>query len=151
MGLNVSRFVDLPKKTQTTVANQSNHDVDYYKLAYMIQCAKYQFKFTAYHSHIYKGVITQIFDFVVGGYDNNWIWAPSLSGMGISMLKVRRSRDRLIFDIGIPILVSRHIYIETNPCPMFLSSDKNTQNNNNKYEQKTITKKPAVKHRSFPM
>ena len=61
MGLNVSRYVDLPKKTQTTVANQSNHDVDYYKLANMIQCAKYQFKFTAYHSHIYKGVITQIF------------------------------------------------------------------------------------------
>ena len=32
---------------------------------------------------------------------------------GISMLKVRRSRDRLIFNMGIPILVRRHLYIET--------------------------------------
>ena len=35
--------------------------------------------------------------------------------MGIPMLKMRRSRDRLIFNIGIPILVRRHIYIEAAP------------------------------------
>ena len=35
--------------------------------------------------------------------------------MGISMLKIRRSRDRLIFNIGIPILVRRHLYNETAP------------------------------------
>ena len=34
---------------------------------------------------------------------------------GIPILKIRRSRDRLIFNMGIPILVRRHIYIETAP------------------------------------
>ena len=33
----------------------------------------------------------------------------------IPMLKIRRSRDRLIFNMGIPILVRRHLYIETAP------------------------------------
>ena len=36
-------------------------------------------------------------------------------GMRIPMLKTRRSRDRLIFNIGIPILARRHLYIETPP------------------------------------
>ena len=40
----------------------------------------------------------------------NYFW-----GMGIPMLKIRRSRDPLIFNMGIPILVSRHLYIETAP------------------------------------
>ena len=51
--------------------------------------------------------------------------------MGIPMLKIRRSRDRLIFNMEIPILVRRHIYIETTPrspqnirkrktCPCFM-------------------------------
>ena len=31
------------------------------------------------------------------------------------MLKIRRSRDRLIFNMGIPILVRRHLNIETVP------------------------------------
>ena len=31
---------------------------------------------------------------------------------GISILKIRRSRDRLIFNMGIPILVRGHLYIE---------------------------------------
>ena len=31
------------------------------------------------------------------------------------MLKIRRSRDRLIFNMGIPILVRRHPYIKTGP------------------------------------
>ena len=39
------------------------------------------------------------------------IWRPSFPGMEIPMLKIRRSRDRLIFNMGIPIQV-RHIYIE---------------------------------------
>ena len=42
--------------------------------------------------------------------------------MGIPMLKIRRSRDRLIFNIGIPILVWRHYYIETAPWRMSLGS-----------------------------
>ena len=33
--------------------------------------------------------------------------------MGIRMLKIRRSWDRLIFNMGIPLSVRRHIYIET--------------------------------------
>ena len=45
-------------------------------------------------------------------------WALSqykngLSRYGIPMLKIRRSQDRLIFNMGIPIPVRRHIYIET--------------------------------------
>ena len=34
---------------------------------------------------------------------------------GIPMLKIRRSWGRLIFNMGIPILVIRHLYIETAP------------------------------------
>ena len=40
-------------------------------------------------------------------------WAPSFPCMGIPMWKIRRSWDRLIFNMGIPILVRRHLYIET--------------------------------------
>ena len=40
---------------------------------------------------------------------------PSFSGMGIPMLKIRRSRHRLIFNMGIPILVRWHLYSETAP------------------------------------
>ena len=36
-------------------------------------------------------------------------------GMEIPMLKIRRSRDRLIFNMGIPILVRQHLYIEAAP------------------------------------
>ena len=36
-------------------------------------------------------------------------------GYGIPMLKIRRSQDRLIFNMGIPILVRRHLYIDTAP------------------------------------
>ena len=35
--------------------------------------------------------------------------------MGIPMLKIRRMWDRLILSMGIPILVRRHLYIETPP------------------------------------
>ena len=35
--------------------------------------------------------------------------------MGRPMLKIRRSRDCLIFNMGIPILLRRHLYIETPP------------------------------------
>ena len=38
---------------------------------------------------------------------------PSFPGMGIPMLKIRQSRDCLIFNMGIPILVRWHVYIET--------------------------------------
>ena len=39
----------------------------------------------------------------------------SFPGMGIPMLKIRRSRDRLIFNMGIPIPVRRNLYNETAP------------------------------------
>ena len=34
---------------------------------------------------------------------------------GIRMLKIIRQRDRLIFNMGIPLLVKRHLYIEMAP------------------------------------
>ena len=40
-------------------------------------------------------------------------------GMGFPMLKIRRSRNRLIFNMGIPMLVRRHLYIGTAPWPQF--------------------------------
>ena len=43
------------------------------------------------------------------------IYWLSFPGMGIPMLKIRRSRDDLVFKMGIPILVRRHLYIETAP------------------------------------
>ena len=44
------------------------------------------------------------------------------------MLKIRRSQDRLIFNMGIPILVRQHLYIETAPVAfqdysLYLSND----------------------------
>ena len=41
-------------------------------------------------------------------------------GMGIPMLKIRRSQDRLIFNMGVPILVRQHLYVEI--VPRFFSS-----------------------------
>ena len=35
------------------------------------------------------------------------------------MLKIRRSRDRLILNMGIPILERWHLYIETVPCSKY--------------------------------
>ena len=37
------------------------------------------------------------------------------AGVGISIIKIRRLWDRLIFKIGIPILLIRYLYIETDP------------------------------------
>ena len=56
-------------------------------------------------------------------------WVPSqykdrLSRHGITMLKIRRSRDRLIFNVGIIILVRRHLYIETAPCWQWNNSER---------------------------
>ena len=50
-------------------------------------------------------------------------WVPSqykylFPVMGIPMLKIKRSQDRLIFNMGIPILVRRYLYIETPPPPL---------------------------------
>ena len=42
------------------------------------------------------------------------------SRYGIPMLKIRRSRDRLIFNMGIHILIRPHLYIETAPCQTFI-------------------------------
>ena len=43
------------------------------------------------------------------------------------MLKIRQSRDRHIFYMGIPVLVRRHLYINTAPgrlLPLLLWYDK---------------------------
>ena len=42
-------------------------------------------------------------------------YKDSFPGMGIPMLKIRWSWDHLIFNMGIPIPVRRHLYIETAP------------------------------------
>ena len=39
------------------------------------------------------------------------------------MLKIRQSRDCLIFNMGIPILARRHLYIETVPEGPFQYKD----------------------------
>ena len=49
------------------------------------------------------------------------IWRPSFPGMVIPMVKKRQSWARLIFSMGIPILVRRHLYIETAPW-LFMNS-----------------------------
>ena len=49
---------------------------------------------------------------------------PFFPGMGIPMLKIRRSRDRPIFNMGIPILVRGHLYIETAPRAVCTSTEK---------------------------
>ena len=41
------------------------------------------------------------------------IWRCHLTGIGISMLKIRRSWDRLIFNMGIPIPGKDGLYIES--------------------------------------
>ena len=45
--------------------------------------------------------------------------------MGIPMLKIRWSWDRLIFNIGIPVPLRQHLYIETTPwsCVWYLMVD----------------------------
>ena len=40
---------------------------------------------------------------------------PFFPGIAIPMLKIKRSRDRLIFNMGIHIQVRRHLDIETAP------------------------------------
>ena len=39
------------------------------------------------------------------------------------MLTIRRSRDRLIFNMGIPIPVRQHLYIETAPRRIYFTAD----------------------------
>ena len=43
------------------------------------------------------------------------IWRCRLTSIGIPMLKIRRSRDHLIFNIGIPIPKKDGLYIESGP------------------------------------
>ena len=45
------------------------------------------------------------------------IWRLSFPGMVTPMLNIRRSRDCLIFNMRITVLVRRHIYVETPPPP----------------------------------
>ena len=51
------------------------------------------------------------------------------------MLKIRRSWDRLIFSMGIPILVRRHLHIETAPWMLF-----QYQYRNSHYKDNTISR-----------
>ena len=51
--------------------------------------------------------------------------------MGIPTLKIRRSRHRLIFNIRIPILVIRPLYIETETTPQNVNLKQGNQVNMN--------------------
>ena len=42
---------------------------------------------------------------------------------GIPMLRIRRSEDRLIFNMGIPVLVRWHFYVETEPSLRYHGSN----------------------------
>ena len=46
---------------------------------------------------------------------NQGLASIQVLGIGASIIKIRRSHDRLIFIMGIPILITRHLYIETGP------------------------------------
>ena len=58
-------------------------------------------------------------NFLCHGLDHSAFWGPSqyekcrLTSIGIPVLKIRRSRDRLIFKMGIPIPGKDGLYIET--------------------------------------
>ena len=58
--------------------------------------------------------------------------------MGIPMLKIRRTPDRLIFNMGILILVRRHLYIETAPRVPFQYEDHLSNYSDFHYNNKTI-------------
>ena len=49
-----------------------------------------------------------------------------LISIGIPVLKIRRFRDRLIFNMGIPIPEKDGFYIETGPCFLLLSAMRNS-------------------------
>ena len=53
----------------------------------------------------YKDHLSRYRDFQYKDQGPVSIYRPSFPGIGILMLKIRRSRDRLIFNMGIPILV----------------------------------------------
>ena len=49
---------------------------------------------------------------------NGWVnnrEAGDFQGMGVLMLKIRRSRDRRIFNMGIPISIRRHLIVGRSP------------------------------------
>ena len=56
------------------------------------------------------------------------------------MLKIRRSRDRLIFNMGIPSLVRRHLYIATAPRALIQYKVAVLPVNNSHFGDKTVVK-----------
>ena len=52
------------------------------------------------------------------------------------MLKIRRSRDSLIFDMGVPILVRRHLYTEKAPWVPFQYKDHLSRYRDSQYKDK---------------
>ena len=51
----------------------------------------------------------------IGTQGSFLIWIHRLTSKGITIIKIRRSWDSLIFITGIPILLRLHLYIETGP------------------------------------
>ena len=69
----------------------------------------------------------------------SWDLGPvSIYGMGILMLKIRRSQDCLIFNMVIPILVRRHLYTET--VPWFIEGSAKIFSKTLNMEQSSLSK-----------
>ena len=91
----------------------------------IVLCAKFQNDFMSKMNIMNEcGIVRFEFKVWFGEGYPTWHQSPAESGprlniktvfpmYGIPMLKIRRSRDRLIFNMGNPILVRRHLYIET--------------------------------------
>ena len=65
------------------------------------------------------------------------IQRPSFPGLGIPVLKIRRSWDRLIFNMGIPILVRGYLYINTAPWVLLQYKDRLSKYANSHCKDKT--------------
>ena len=78
-------------------------------------------------SHIAKSFSCFVAWCFIGGQQLDKLPGPHLnvntvfSCMGIPTQKIRRSRDHLIFNMGIPALVRRHLYTDTVPSWLYLS------------------------------
>ena len=61
-------------------------------------------------------------------------------GMGFPMLKIRWSRDCLIVNMGIPVLVRQHLYIETVPRILFQYKDHLSRYREFPYKDKMVVR-----------
>ena len=78
------------------------------------------------------------------------IWRLSFPVMGILMLKIRQSRDRLIVNMGIPILVKWHVSIEMAPGLMVRCCRRSLLENSALHGMNTCRKKSNARNPCMP-